>query len=70
LGTDGDTTNASLYDKEFLAVTYVATDDATQDILAYFSILNDKIEREFTESTAWNRRSRKIPNAKRGLRYL
>ena len=35
LETDGDTPNATLYDKEFLAVTYVATDDATQNILVY-----------------------------------
>ncbi len=55
LETDGDTPNATLYDKEFLAVTYVATDDATQNILAYFSILNDKIDREFIESKVWNR---------------
>ena len=66
LETDGDTPNATLYDKELLAVTYVATDDATHDILAYFSILNDKIDREFIESKVWNRLSRKIPNAKRG----
>lgn len=33
LETDGDTPNATLYDKELLAVTYVATDDATQNIL-------------------------------------
>ncbi len=50
-------------------MTYVATDDATQDILAYFSILNDKIDREFIESKVWNRLSRKIPNAKRRSSY-
>ena len=69
LTKDSARKSPSLYDKEFLAVTYVATDDATQDILAYFSILNDKIDREFIESKVWNRLSRKIPNAKRRSSY-
>ena len=69
LESDGDTPNATLYDKEFLAVTYVASDDATHDILAYFSILNDKIDREFIESKVWNRLSRRIPNVKRRSSY-
>lgn len=50
-------------------MTYVASDDTTQNILAYFSILNDKIDREFIESKVWNRLSRKIPNAKRRSSY-
>ena len=69
LESAGDTPNATLYEKEFLAVTYVATDDLTHDILAYFSILNDKIDREFVETRAWNRLSREIPNAKRRSSY-
>lgn len=69
LESDSATPNASLYDKEFLAVTYVAVDDATHNILAYFSILNDKIDREFIEPKVWNRLSRKIPNAKRRSSY-
>lgn len=69
LESDPDTPNATLYDKEFLAVTYVAVDDSTHAILAYFSILNDKIEREFIEPKVWNRLSRKIPNAKRRSSY-
>ena len=67
--SDPSTPNATLYDKEFLAVTYVAVDDDTQDILAYFSILNDKIERDFAESKIWNRLSRSVPNAKRRSSY-
>ncbi len=63
LETNSDAPNATLYDKEFLAVTYVAVDDMTHSILAYFSLLNDKIDREFVEPTIWNRLSRKIPNA-------
>lgn len=69
LETDSDAPNATLYDKEFLAVTYVAVDDVTHSILAYFSLLNDKIDREFVEPTIWNRLSRKIPNAKRRSSY-
>ena len=41
----------------------------THSILAYFSLLNDKIDREFVEPTIWNRLSRKIPNAKRRSSY-
>lgn len=67
--SDPSTPNAILYDKEFLAVTYVAIDEDTQDILAYFSLLNDKIDREFISSNLWNRLSRKIPNAKRRSSY-
>jgi len=35
--------------------SFPASNDATQNILAYFSILNDKIDREFIESKVWNR---------------
>lgn len=69
LEADANTPNASLYDKELLAVTYVAVDDATHSILAYFSILNDKVERHFIEPSLWNRLSRNIPNAKRRSSY-
>ena len=67
--TDSNTPNATLYDKEFLAVTYVANDDETSGLLAYFSILNDKIEREIAENKIWNRLSRNVPNAKRRSSY-
>ena len=33
--------------------------------IAYFSLLNDKIEREITDNAAWNRLAREIPNIKR-----
>ena len=36
-----------------------------EETIAYFSVLNDKIERVITDSTAWNRLSRKLPNIKR-----
>ncbi len=69
LETDPNTPNATLYDKEFLAVTYIAEDDKSHSILAYFSLLNDKIDRDFVNPTIWNRLSRKIPNAKRRSAY-
>lgn len=40
LEADANTPNASLYDKELLAVTYVAVDHATQSILALCAIIN------------------------------
>ena len=67
--TSTETPNATMYEKERLAVTYVVEDNETQNILAYFSILHDKIERDFTDSRVWNRLSRNIPNAKRRSSY-
>ena len=45
--TTGDIPNATTYDQQLLAATYVVEDDQTHDILAYFSLLHDKLEREF-----------------------
>ena len=67
--TSQDTPNATMYERERLAVTYVIEDDNTHSILAYFSILNDKIERNISDSRIWNRLSRNIPNAKRRASY-
>lgn len=64
LDTDGTRHNATMHACEMLSETYVLTDD-NDDILAYFSLLNDKIEREYSDCKIWNRLSRKIPNAKR-----
>ena len=61
--------NASLYEKEHLAKTYMVEDNQTHDNLAYFSLLFDKIERSFADPAIWNRLSRKIPNAKRRSSY-
>ena len=67
--TSSRTPNATLYEKERLTVTYVVEDDESHQILAYFSILNDKVERFFANSRLWNHLSRKIPNAKRKSSY-
>lgn len=63
------TPNATLYHKERLSVTYVVEDSQTHSLLAYFSLLNDKIERELVDHTLWNRLSRRIPNTKRRSSY-
>ena len=69
LETTGDIPNATTYDQQLLAATYVVEDDQTHDILAYFSLLHDKLEREFVNPTNWNRVSRKISNSKRRSSY-
>lgn len=69
LETSGDIPNATTYGQQLLATTYVVEDDDSHDILAYFSLLHDKLEREFINATNWNRVSRKIPNSKRRSSY-
>ena len=61
--------NASLSEEELVAATYVVEDNASHAILAYFSLLHDKIERQIADKTIWNRLSREIPNAKRRSSY-
>ena len=41
----------------------------TANILAYFSLLHDKLEREYSDAKIWNKLSRKIPNIKRRSSY-
>lgn len=67
--TDTGTANAAFFDKELLAVTYVLEDKDSGRNVAYFSLLNDKVDREFTDTKIWNSLSRKIPNAKRRSSY-
>ena len=69
LETNSSVPNATNYDRELLASTYVVEDDSTSDIVAYFSILHDKLEREFVNPSSWNRLSRIIPNPKRRSSY-
>ena len=40
LSTSTKTSNATLYEKERLAITYVVEDNASHQILAYFSLIN------------------------------
>lgn len=69
LETDTKTPNASSFEREHLACTYVVEDEASHLIVAYFSLLNDKIEREVADNSIWNKLSRVIPNAKRRSSY-
>ena len=63
------TPNASLFQKEHLSVTYLVEDNQTGELLAYFSLLNDKTERDASDRQTWNHLSRIIPNAKRRSSY-
>lgn len=67
--TDTGTPNATFFDSELLAVTYVLEDKDTGANVAYFSLLNDKVDREFVDPSIWNKLSRRIPNAKRRSSY-
>ena len=57
--------NARHHSIELLAVTYLLEDLDNNCTIAYFSLLNDKIERELTDEKAWKKLSRQIPNIKR-----
>ena len=65
LEDDSSVSNARHHSNELLAVTYIIEDEDKKQTIAYFSLLNDKIEREITDNSAWNRLSREIPNIKR-----
>lgn len=69
LEMDPNTPNATLYDVEHLACTYIVESNESHRILAYFSLLNDKIERHVADNRIWNRLSREVPNAKRKSSY-
>lgn len=64
-----DVPNATQHSKQLLAVTYLIEDIESGKTVAYFSLLHDRIERDFTDKTIWNRLSRHIPNAKRRRSY-
>lgn len=65
LEEDPSVSNARHHTDELLAVTYLIEDIEANQTIAYFSLLNDKIERELTDNATWNRLSREIPNTKR-----
>lgn len=69
LETGKEEPNATLSEEELLAATYIVEDNNTHDILAYFSLLHDKIDRHFVDRAIWNKLSRRIPNAKRRSSY-
>ncbi len=65
LESDSHKANARHHVRELLAVTYLVEDTEKNTTVAYFSLLNDRVERELTDSREWNRLSREIPNIKR-----
>lgn len=62
---------ASLYRNALLSVTYVVEDKSTDEVLAYFSLSNDKISiSDFENKTDFNRfRKHKFTNQKRLRSY-
>lgn len=62
---------ASLYRNALLSVTYVVEDKTSKDVLAYFSLSNDKISiSDFESKTEFNRfRKHKFVNEKRLRSY-
>ena len=66
------TNRASLFDQYMLAASYTCIDSDTKQILAYFSLANDKIATsDFSNMTEFNRFRRKqgFPNEKRLKSY-
>lgn len=61
--------NATLSEKELVASTYIVEASNTHEILAYFSLLHDKIDRHIADKAIWNKLSREIPNVKRRSSY-
>lgn len=58
-----------LYRQELLAVTYVVV-DTSENVLAYFSLANDKVSlSEFEDKTEFNRFKKRFNNAKRLRSY-
>lgn len=49
--TSTGTPNATFFAKELLAVTYVLEDTDTGKIAAYFSLLNDKVDRDSVDQS-------------------
>ena len=53
--TESDIPDATSYSEQLLAVTYVVEERETSNILAYFSLLHDKLEREYSDARIWNK---------------
>lgn len=54
--------DAHLYEEEFLAHTYVIVNE--DEIVAYFSILADKVSRSLVPKNVWRKLGKKIPHEK------
>lgn len=61
--------DAKNYLDSMLAVTYLLEDHEANKTVAYYCLLNDKIELDPDQKSIWNKINRKIPNAKRYHAY-
>lgn len=61
--------DAKNYSADLMAVTYLFIDNKKQQIVAYFSLLNDKMAYDPQNRNLWNRINRLIPNNKRRRNY-
>lgn len=61
--------DAKNYFDAMLAVTYLLEDNEKDKTVAYYCLLNDKIEINPDEKSKWNKINRKIPNNKRYHAY-
>lgn len=61
--------DAKNYLDAMLAVTYLLEDKDAEKTVAYYCLLNDKIELDPEEKSKWNKINRNIPNNKRYHAY-
>ena len=62
-------TEAKNYQKELLAVTYLVLDPDTDNIVAYYSLLNDQVRFTTENKKARNSINRHIPHSKQRTHY-
>ena len=61
--------DAKNYSEELLAVTYLMIDAETEDIIAYYSLLNEQIRFTEDDKSIRNRINRLIPYSKQRTHY-
>lgn len=61
--------DSKAYQEELLSKTYLVVNKVTEDIAAYFSLLNDVIKLDETEKRTRNRINRRIPYSKHRSHY-
>ena len=57
------------YYKAMMALTYILEDKSSSGVVAYFSLLNDKIVFNPEDKAKWNNLNRKVANKKRRKEY-
>lgn len=61
--------DAKKYINDLMAATYLFVDVPKNEVVAYFSLLNDKVAYDPSNKSLWNRINRFISNAKRRSSY-